>query len=224
MAQGQAFRPRAQEAAQGPRAGEGLLGPQEHRLHVRQGAGRALAHLRLPRPQEPQAQLPPALDHAHQRGCAGERALVQPVHRRPQGGRRRARPEGARRPGGARSGAVREARRAGQGRCTSRQLIASRDNEKLKLVRKLHERRWRDKLGLFVCEGEDLVEAATAEPVELLVAGENVEPALLARGLDRGAPAAGDRRLPAGGPPGGRRRGRRCWRCGGSPTRETWGR
>jgi TrmH family RNA methyltransferase len=47
-------------------------------------------------------------------------------------------------------------------------------------VRRLHERRWRDKLGLFVCEGEDLVEAATAEPVEILVAGENVEPRLLA--------------------------------------------
>jgi len=59
-------------------------------------------------------------------------------------------------------------------------MIVSRDNEKLRLVRKLHERRWRDRLGLFVCEGEDLVEAATAEPVELLVAGENVEPALLA--------------------------------------------
>src|SRR5579862_7987022 len=59
-------------------------------------------------------------------------------------------------------------------------LISSRDNEKLKLVRKLHARRWRDKLGLFVCEGEDLVAAATAEPVELLVAGENVEPKLLA--------------------------------------------
>ena len=59
-------------------------------------------------------------------------------------------------------------------------MITSRDNEKLKLVRKLHERRWRDKLGLFVCEGEDLVEAATAEPVELLVAGENVESRLLA--------------------------------------------
>jgi TrmH family RNA methyltransferase len=59
-------------------------------------------------------------------------------------------------------------------------MIVSRDNEKLKLVRKLHERRWRDKLGLFVCEGKDLVEAATAEPVELLVAGENVEPKLLA--------------------------------------------
>ena len=47
-------------------------------------------------------------------------------------------------------------------------------------MRKLHERRWREKLGLFACEGEDLVAAATAEPVELLVAGENVEPALLA--------------------------------------------
>jgi len=45
---------------------------------------------------------------------------------------------------------------------------------------RLHERRWREKLGLFACEGEDLVEAATAAPVELLVAGENVEPALLA--------------------------------------------
>jgi RNA methyltransferase, TrmH family len=59
-------------------------------------------------------------------------------------------------------------------------VITSRDNEKLKLVRKLHERRWRDKLGLFVCEGEDLVEAATAEPVELLRAGVDVEPRLLA--------------------------------------------
>jgi TrmH family RNA methyltransferase len=59
-------------------------------------------------------------------------------------------------------------------------LIVSRDNEKLKLVRKLHERRWRDKLGLFLVEGEDLVAAATAEPVELLVAGENVDPKLLA--------------------------------------------
>jgi TrmH family RNA methyltransferase len=59
-------------------------------------------------------------------------------------------------------------------------VIVSRDNEKLRLVRKLHERRWRDRLGLFVCEGEDLVAAATAEPVELLVAGENVDPARLA--------------------------------------------
>jgi TrmH family RNA methyltransferase len=59
-------------------------------------------------------------------------------------------------------------------------VIVSRDNEKLKLVRKLHERSWREKLGLFFVEGEDLVAAATAKPVELLVAGENVEPELLA--------------------------------------------
>jgi TrmH family RNA methyltransferase len=62
-------------------------------------------------------------------------------------------------------------------------MITSRDNEKLKLVRKLHDRRWRDKLRLFLAEGEDLVDAARAagiEPVELLVAGENVEPILLA--------------------------------------------
>jgi TrmH family RNA methyltransferase len=62
-------------------------------------------------------------------------------------------------------------------------VITSRDNERLKLVRKLHERRWRDKLGLFVAEGEDLVDAARAagiEPVELLVAGESVEQRLLA--------------------------------------------
>jgi RNA methyltransferase, TrmH family len=62
-------------------------------------------------------------------------------------------------------------------------VITSRDNEKLKLVRKLAERSWRDKLGLFVAEGEDLVAAARAagvEPVELLVAGETVAPELLA--------------------------------------------
>ena len=59
-------------------------------------------------------------------------------------------------------------------------MIASKDNERLKLVRKLHDRRWREKLGLFFVEGEDAVEAATAEPVDLLRAGEDVEPKLLA--------------------------------------------
>src|SRR5947207_10706123 len=48
-------------------------------------------------------------------------------------------------------------------------------------VRRLADRRWRDKLGLFAAEGEDLVEAAAdIEPVDLLVAGETVEPSLLA--------------------------------------------
>ena len=62
-------------------------------------------------------------------------------------------------------------------------MITSRRNETLKLLRKLAERRWRDKLGLFAVEGEDLVDAAREagiEPVEVLVAGENVEPSLLA--------------------------------------------
>ena len=60
--------------------------------------------------------------------------------------------------------------------CRSGQCIA-------RTVRRLQERRWRDKLGLFVAEGEDLVDAARDggfEQVELLVAGDNVEPALLA--------------------------------------------
>jgi TrmH family RNA methyltransferase len=39
-----------------------------------------------------------------------------------------------------------------------------------------------------VCEGEDLVEAATAAPVELLVAGENVEERLLAEVSTAGHP------------------------------------
>jgi RNA methyltransferase, TrmH family len=63
-------------------------------------------------------------------------------------------------------------------------VITSPHNPKLKLIRRLLEsRRQREKEGLFVCEGEDLVEAARdagIEPVELLVAGEDVEPALLA--------------------------------------------
>jgi TrmH family RNA methyltransferase len=62
-------------------------------------------------------------------------------------------------------------------------MITSASNPRLKLVRKLESRRQREKLGLFVAEGEDLVEAALVagiEPVDLLVAGEDVEPKLLA--------------------------------------------
>src|SRR5205823_9680438 len=69
---------RSQEAAQGPRAGEGLLGAQALDLPAREGAGRALARLRLSRPEGPQARFPPALDHADQRRRTAERPLVQP--------------------------------------------------------------------------------------------------------------------------------------------------
>ena len=62
-------------------------------------------------------------------------------------------------------------------------MITSPQNEKLKLVRRLRERRHREREGLFVAEGEDLIaaaEAAGVEPVALLRAGEEVEPDLLA--------------------------------------------
>jgi TrmH family RNA methyltransferase len=61
-------------------------------------------------------------------------------------------------------------------------VITSPDNEQLKTIRKLRDRRWRDRLGLFAAEGEDLVDAAAAagwEAVSLLRAGEDVERTLL---------------------------------------------
>ena len=64
-------------------------------------------------------------------------------------------------------------------------MITSATNPKLRLIHRLLEsRRQREKEGLFVCEGEDLVQAAEdagIEPVELFVSGETVEPELLAR-------------------------------------------
>ena len=64
-------------------------------------------------------------------------------------------------------------------------MITSRDNETLKLVRKLlGSRKHREETGLFAVEGEDLVDAAREagiEPVHLLVAGETVAEELLAR-------------------------------------------
>jgi TrmH family RNA methyltransferase len=74
-------------------------------------------------------------------------------------------------------------------------VITSASNPRLKLVRKLASGRQRAKLGLFVCEGEDLVAAGLAaglqpvdalmdaeRPVELdgLEGAEAVEPSLLA--------------------------------------------
>ena len=68
-------------------------------------------------------------------------------------------------------------------------MIKSNQNEKLKLVRKLRDRKHREREGLFATEGEDLLEAGLAAGVEprfVLVAagssleGEEVEPGLLA--------------------------------------------
>ncbi len=62
-------------------------------------------------------------------------------------------------------------------------MITSKDNPRLKLVRALQRKKEREETGLFACEGEDLCDAALAagiEPVDLLIAGENVEVGLLA--------------------------------------------
>jgi RNA methyltransferase, TrmH family len=75
-------------------------------------------------------------------------------------------------------------------------MITSTHNEKLKLVRKLRDRRQREREGLFVTEGEDLTAAgvdAGAEPRFLLcaegsgLAGEEVDPALLAEVSELGS-------------------------------------
>jgi TrmH family RNA methyltransferase len=61
-------------------------------------------------------------------------------------------------------------------------MITSPHNDKLKLIRKLHQRKHRERSRLLVAEGEDLVNAASAagvEPELVLVAGRDVEPALL---------------------------------------------
>jgi RNA methyltransferase, TrmH family len=61
-------------------------------------------------------------------------------------------------------------------------MIRSPDNHRLKTIRKLQQKRWREKLGLFAAEGEDLVEAAERAgwvPEFVLRAGEDVEPELL---------------------------------------------
>lgn len=67
-------------------------------------------------------------------------------------------------------------------------VITSAANPRLKLVRRLGSRRQRERLGLFVCEGEDLVAAALeagVHPVEVLVDAER--PPLL-EGLEEAEP------------------------------------
>ena len=55
-------------------------------------------------------------------------------------------------------------------------MITSPDNDKLKTIRKLQQKSWRTKLGLFSAEGEDLL---GPDPEFLLRAGVDVEPDLL---------------------------------------------
>jgi TrmH family RNA methyltransferase len=55
-------------------------------------------------------------------------------------------------------------------------VITSPDNDKLKTIRKLRQKSWRTKLGLFAAEGEDL---QGPDPEFVLTAGTDVEPELL---------------------------------------------
>jgi TrmH family RNA methyltransferase len=55
-------------------------------------------------------------------------------------------------------------------------VITSADNDKLKTIRKLQQKSWRTKLGLFAAEGEDL---QGPDPEFVLRAGVDVEPELL---------------------------------------------
>ena len=55
-------------------------------------------------------------------------------------------------------------------------MITSADNDKLKTIRKLQQKRWRTKLGLFSAEGEDLIRPGAEF---ILRSGIDVEPELL---------------------------------------------
>ena len=104
----------------------------------------------------------------------------------------------------------REASRRQFDTLTRLETITSPHNAKLKLVRKLQERKHREREELFATEGEDLLAAglaAGAEPRFVLSAvgaelpsewgGEEVEPELLAAALDARLGDPGDRRLAA---------------------------
>ena len=233
---------------------KGYYGRKKSSYKLREGAGRPLARVRVPRPEGQEAHVPLALDRADQRGRARERALVQPLHGGRAAGGHRARPQVARDIAVSTEGVLVVAERAKAALESDRRgrlsfdamiavarrvldvgvkdagarilwiwarlepdhdvqrriatwrhalglLIESRQNEKLRLVRKLlSARKHREESGLFAVESEDLVEAARdagIEPVELLVAGENVAPRASRRGVDARACAARGRRLPA---------------------------
>ena len=186
-AERQASSPRAEEAPQGPRAGEGLLGLQEHPLPLREGAGRALARLRLSRPEGARS---------GRSGSSGSRGSTPPPAR--TGSRTTSSSTAAARPGSSSTGRCSPTSRSATPPRSARSPSRRRPRSDPPRLRPDHLTRQRaaqarpqaprpalarQARAVRRVEGEDLVEAASNagfEPVELLVAGEDVEPELLA--------------------------------------------
>jgi TrmH family RNA methyltransferase len=72
-------------------------------------------------------------------------------------------------------------------------VITSPDNDKLKTIRKLQQKSWRTKLGLFAAEGEDL--SSGPDPEFVLRAGDRRGARLLDAVSTLGLGHPGDRRL-----------------------------
>src|SRR5213078_4187174 len=190
----QALTAREEEAARRPRAQEGLPRRGALELQARQGSAHQGGLLRLSRPPQPQARLPPPVDHPHQRRRAAERDELRNLHAWAQAGWDRAGPQG---PGRHRRARRRDLPTLCRGRprgvgCVTRQtdetkppgrlsegaffvpaaMITSHHNPKLKEIRRLLRRH---DGGRFVAEGEDLLAAADSAgwtPLERYVAGE----------------------------------------------------
>src|SRR3954452_13804618 len=199
-----ALSPRPQEAAQDARSRQGLSRRGALELQAREGSGHEGRLLCLSRPPQPQARLPPPVDHAHQRRRPPERHELRRVHARPQARRHRAGPQGPGRHRRARRRDVlpicRRRPRGVVGRCLARQsrqttilpgatsgaffvsVITSHHNPQLKDIRRLLARREAD--GRFVAEGEARLAPAAAagwKPLVRLRAGEDVTADALAR-------------------------------------------
>src|SRR5262249_25910249 len=116
-------------------------------------------------------------------GAVGERVRGVPRARETGRGPRGGRPQPDRRRSAVRGGGYARRPPLRPVRQAALPLITSAANERLQLDRKPDGGRGGDKLGLFVGGGEPLVAAGRAgdvEPVDVLVAGEDVEPELLA--------------------------------------------
>ena len=124
----------------------------------------------------PQGRVPPAVDPADQCRLPPARPVLQPLHRRADGGRRRRRPPNPRRSRGRRSGGVRPPRGDGEGGTLSHQPELGFTNPKIQRLRRLIGRRSsRLEEGAFVVEGATLI-------AEAVRAGWHVESQFVAPG------------------------------------------